>query len=278
MASIFLAVPHHGSLIGGTMIGCVKASKDHQICIAESAFGCLTHNFNMLLTVCLNHRHVGHFTHFAMIHSDIAPAEGWLDVLMEEITKHEADVVSNVIAIRDMRGLTSTGIGTFGRWSTDRLTLKQIHELPETFGIESLTDDPGKFLAINTGLWVCDITRPWIDSFTASGQPGFHVENRFWRDDEGVIATEFRPEDWAFSEWAARHDMKVMASRRVAARHNGPMDFGNDCVYGSYTYDEDYSKIIKLEDLVNPRDHPVTHRQAPSKNGVAVADGARSPG
>src|SRR5512146_50667 len=66
--------------------------------------------FNRLWAAALTKAQRGKITHFAMLHSDIAPEPGFLDVLMEECCRLNADLVSAVIPLKDGRAVTSTAI------------------------------------------------------------------------------------------------------------------------------------------------------------------------
>lgn len=241
MSKIFLALPHSGSLIGGVLTGCCNSSAKHKVLTAECPFGCLTHNFNVLWTLALNNREDG-ITHFAMLHSDIAPQPFFIDTLMDEMEATDAEVMSAVIAIKDNRGLTSTGLGTLGEWGVKRFALKELDKMPETFSLAFTEHDPGQYLAINVGLWVCDIRRPWVDEF-----PGFRVQNRIYRNPEGVYCAQFRPEDWDFAEWLHTHDVRTFVTRKVGANHRGVMDYGNQSPWGTMDTDEDYETSLGID-------------------------------
>jgi hypothetical protein len=247
MSKIFLAIPHNGSVIGGVITGCCNCSSKHKVLTAECPFGCLTHNFNVMWTTALNNRENG-ITHFAMLHSDIIPQPLFLDVLMDELEANDADVMSAVIAIKDNRGLTSTGLGWPGEWGVKRLTLAELMAMPETFSLAFTEHEPGQYLAFNTGLWVADLRRPWVDDF-----PGFKVQNRIHRNAEGVYCAQFRPEDWDFSEWTHRRGLRAFVTRKCGANHRGVMDFGNGSSWGTMATDEDYEtgKTIELGEIVS---------------------------
>ncbi len=232
--NIFLAIPHNGLLRPGVITACSRASRNHQVATCDQAFGCLTHNFNCLWCDALNLRKEMGFTHFAMCHDDIRPYPFWLDTLADEMERLDADVVSSVIAIKDNRGVSSTGIGEYEKRKVCRLTMTEVYKLPETFQASDI--DPHGYLAINTGLWICDIRKPWVDDF-----PGFKVQNWIERNPEGGKQARFWPEDWQFGEWLGQRDLRVFATRKVLATHIGGCEFGNSEPWGSWSTDEEFA-------------------------------------
>jgi hypothetical protein len=140
--------------------------------------GCslLCKGFNELWTLALNNQAELGFTHFAMLHSDIVPEDGWLDLLVDEQQRTGADVVSCVSPLKSGEGLTSTAIDGDGEWNLSRrLTMREVMKLPETFGVEDcgVPDcspssphwNPNRRLLVNTGCWIADLSKPWVRQF-----------------------------------------------------------------------------------------------------------------
>lgn len=158
----------------------------------------------------------GEIDGWAMIHADVVAENGWLDVLEAERLRVGADVIAAHIPIKSGDGLSSTGVDV-GReaWRTPRLTMPQIHALPET-----VTDaDVGGPLLLNTGLWLGRLG-PWLD----------HVWFRFhnWiRKVDGRRRAEFIPEDWDFSRQLQGHGLRLAATRKVQVIHHGAAGYGN---------------------------------------------------
>lgn len=220
----------------------------------------LDHAFNRLWAVALNLREKG-ATHFAMQHDDVAPCQGWLDILMAELVRTGADVVSAVVPIKSEAGLTSTAVETDDDYFPRRLTMKEVHDLPETFADE----DVGGELLLNTGLWVCDIRRPWVDT---PSPLVFHTVNRIVLDDEGQWQAQAKSEDWEFSRAARARGARLLATRKVALHHAGEMRFTNSTVWGEWQTDEVYRK--RLREAAEACAAPVNPREPQPAEGACA--------
>jgi hypothetical protein len=191
-------------------------------------------SFNRLWAMALNARAEHGVTHFAMCHDDVVPSPGWADVLIDELDRTGADVCSAVVPIKDPRGLTSTGIRNAGTGSTRRLTMREIFDLPETFGLRQVSGiGEGDLLAVNTGLWVCRLDAPWVERF-----PGFAMTDAVRRVGDRWEAGCV-PEDWQFSEWLWRQGLKAAATRKVALAHvdDDGKEYRSDSVWGEWETD-----------------------------------------
>jgi hypothetical protein len=109
-ATVYLAVPHYDCLIAQALPGLMTASQRHRYILALEGGSLLALGFNQLWCRALNDRREGGITHFAMHHADIEAPAGWLDRLIDEQRRVDADVLSVVVPIKDGRGLTSTGV------------------------------------------------------------------------------------------------------------------------------------------------------------------------
>jgi SAM-dependent methyltransferase len=237
MSATWLAIPHTGFIHPGVMHSAMHASRD-PVHVAEQAFGCLTHNFNVLWANAYNHATELDLTHFAMLHSDITASPGWIDTLIEEADRVGADVLSVVIAIADGRGLTSTGLRAPGGWYVRRLTMTEIYKLPETFCGDDL-GEPDRQLVLNTGCWICRFSKDLWQKF-----PGFHVQNQLrYYPESDTLEAGFWPEDWEFSSWCHEHGLKIYATRKVSATHHGRVSFANTGAWGNWPYDLDATII-----------------------------------
>jgi len=255
------------------MPGCeasvVMSSSKHQMTFMPSEFGDIPHNFNMGWCAALNLQQERGFTHWAMIHSDIRTSPYWLDTLIGEMDRVNADIMTTIIAIKDWRGLTTTGIRHFGLWGSRRYTMREIFQLPETFSIED-TDEPTEILAINTGCWVCRFPRAgWPWKF-----PGFKNEHRIvWR--KGQATPEFDSEDWFFSEWAASQGLRVFATRKAEVFHIGRQEFGNNAIWGMQQTDDwrpKYPAVMTPEECLAEQPHEESQdRPLPAADAIADA-------
>lgn len=219
-ASVFVGIPtYNGWLKAQALDGILLASERHRLHYKPGYGSLLAMNFNALWCRALNSRRREPWTHFAMLHADIAPPPGWLDTLLTEMARVEADVLSCCVAIKDDRRLTSTGvIGPDG--NIRRLTVKEIHRLPQTF---SAADLPAIGLSgplvVNTGLWVCDFSKPWVEEVC------FNVGDAIRREANGDYRPVIAPEDWKFSDWCNRRGLKVCATTAVRPRHYGEGEY-----------------------------------------------------
>lgn len=170
--------------------------------------------------------------YFAQQHSDVVGEPGWLDILLEEIEKHEADLVSAAVAIKDTRGLTSTTVFDLATGKHRRITMRELMELPETFSVEDVPWAPhGSVLCTNTGLWACKFG-PWCEKVV------FTIRDFISCDENGTWTVGFWPEDWQFAMDAARLGQKIMVTRRACVQHIGTFPFRNDRAWGSLEHDE----------------------------------------
>ena len=232
--SIFLAVPHYGAIVPEALVSLTMASARHRVSLTTNGASLLAHNFNCLWSAALNERRDRGLTHFAMHHADVGAEPGWIDILLDEMTRVDADVISTVIPIKDARGLTSTGLQDPGTLHIRRLTMAEIFDLPVTFSANDC--EPGAvdstlYLMVNTGLWLCDFTKPWVE------EAYFEIRDRIVRTATGRFQANVLPEDWNFSGWCARRGLKVWATRAVKVSHHGQASFRNDSIWGDWQTD-----------------------------------------
>lgn len=222
----------------------------------------LTKAFNNLWCAALNARAQG-VTHFAMIHADIVPAEpGWLDTLLAELTRLGADVVSAVSPIKSDLGLTSTAVALDlgDPWLCRRLTMREVYDLPETFGAA----DVGGPLLLNTALWVCDLRRPFwdeVENDATTGKLCFDFRNRIVRDPEtGAWHAETVSEDWLFSQELNRRGAKLYATRKVVLGHEGSAEYSTGRAWGRQATDEVFHKLNEQRKRQCESSSPATTR------------------
>jgi hypothetical protein len=174
-----------------------------------------------------------------MVHADIGPGPWWVDTLLAELDRLDADVISVVSPIKGEEGITSTAMLVNGERACRRLTLQEVHMLPETF---SSLDIPYEgTLLVNTGCFLADIRKPWAEEVV------FRETDRIekYKDD---FQPSVMSEDWNWSLDMSRWTLNVYATRKVHLKHWGEKEYDNSS-WGTWGTDEEYLKI-KAEDLI----------------------------
>lgn len=250
----------------------------------------LASNFNKLWCGALNEVHQGgRVDYFAMIHDDIGPEDFWLDKLIDELEAKQLDILGVAVPIKDGRGITSLALHNgpvaksedeFYLWLEScgvehsslnieevsrlqsayaalvqreydwrpfcRLSMHDIYQLPETF----TSDDVGKPLLLNTGLWVCKFDLSW------ARQVHFEVNDRIAFDDKrDMYHAQDEPEDWYFSRQCHELGLKIGATRKVGVSHRGEIDFGNTQPWGRNAWDTEYTDKSPVANAL-PHDIP----------------------
>jgi hypothetical protein len=202
----------------------------HHIQFNVEAGSLLAYNFNLLWCRALNLRQSPTPPdRFVMMHSDIEAESCWMDKLLDEMDRLDADVLSCVIPIKDARGLTSTGLMDPGDKHIRRLTMGEVVNLPETFCADD-TDDPGHWLMLNTGLFAVNFKKPWVEEVCFNIVDQIYSENkRFWP----VVLSE----DWNFSRWCVARGLKIFATRKIKIIHHGLMGYPNTTAWGDLQRD-----------------------------------------
>jgi hypothetical protein len=231
MANVFIAVPHYDQLAPQSLEGLILATAEHKYSINTEGGSLLALVFNRLWVRALNRRKDG-VTHFAMHHADVEAPAGWVDVLVNEMRDWQADVLSVVLPIKDQRGLTSTGLQSAVTKKIRRFTMTEVLNLPRTFDRFEVDGYDDEILMVNTGLWICNFTKPWVEKVC------FHILDGITKDEDGTFQARAVPEDWNFSTWCAEQGLRVFATRAVAAKHHGRASYPNDSVWGTYQTDE----------------------------------------
>lgn len=234
---IFLCMPTHN---GSANLWAARAfyrapSARLPLFYAESSRSLLANCFNLLWAGALNLAKSERLTHFVMLHSDVIPEDFWVDRLYEEITRTKAAVVSTVLPIKDIQGITSTAIAAKeDPWEVERrLTMREVYSLPETFSAADC-GYPDRALLVNTGCWIADL------SFFEDKRIGFEVRDKLIVQEiiqdtpttESFVRPLCIPEDWNFSREVHEAGGKVLATRRIKAQHVGHHAFTNEQAWG----------------------------------------------
>lgn len=225
------------------------ASQERAIMSTIQQSSLLAAGCNHLWCDALNNRERHNLKWFVLLHADIAPEQWFVDKMIDIAEKNDADLLSAVVPIKNMEGITSTALSgpdSFTRLT--RLTMKQIQhpnfpktfdwwdafnalscKLPEDLRIEFPEEgDVSKkpFLLVNTGCMVCRLDRPW------SHQAYFTINDRIVPGMGGTFKAEVEPEDWFFSRRVAELGGKVMATSEITLEHVGSMAFYSNRVWG----------------------------------------------
>lgn len=231
---VLLACPHYGEIHARTVMALLEVPQQGiRVRFALSGMSALAYNFNTLWCIGLNGRQDPGFTHFCMIHSDIVPGGSWLLDLMNILEEQRADVVSVAVPIKDGQGIVSAGLdmGTADDpWRRRRLTMHELHRLPETFDhhdLARLWDAPTEnALLFNTGLWLAKLGPAWPE------QIRFTMQDRIEKCADGVFKPRMEPEDWDFSKQVHRMGLRAVCTRRVPVNHLGGLGYTNAAPWG----------------------------------------------
>lgn len=228
---VFLGMPHNGPIEVGASAG-MKPRCDFPVQPVFVGGSILCHNFNQLWCRALDMRTQVPITHFAMLHSDVHPEEAWLAKLIDEMERTGADVLSVVSPIKSDSGHVSIAIDApagSDEFEIERvLTTTEVMGLPETFSAADC-GFPDRLLLVNTGCWVCDFRKPWVEAAF------FETVTAIKRDEAGAFIPKVMSEDWLFSRYVQRAGGKVLATRKASLHHVGAQRFPNNFAWGEAT-------------------------------------------
>jgi hypothetical protein len=240
---VLLAMPRYGEAVNfeaaTALYQPILPGSELQVRLRAPSGSLLACVFNSAWARACDLYDAGELDGFAMIHSDIAPPPGWLDVLHREMLATGADVIAAAVPIKDDRGLSSTGVDDTGDpWRIRRLTMRQLKDLPETF----TEADVGGPLLLNTGLWFCRLG-PWCDRVCFTIRDTIRKEP----DRDGKLRRKARvqPEDWDFSRQCRALGLNLAATRKVVVRHFGEEFWSNQDVWG---WDHDMQNAPRSEE------------------------------
>jgi hypothetical protein len=232
---IYLGMPGYGKQTAAAGRALWNASRNmSQVAVEYAPGSLLACNFNKLWCTALNRVHKGErLDYFAMLHDDIGCQDFWLDELIDELEAKQLDVLGVVVPIKDMRGITSIALHHPGdNWNVDcRLSMHDVYQLPETF---TSADLGGAQLLLNTGCWVAKWNQEWARQvrFTINDRIVFDVPHNCYRP-------EVESEDWYFSRLLNEMELKIGATRKIAVKHEGDVEFSNTFPWGSQAFDNE---------------------------------------
>jgi hypothetical protein len=231
VSKILLVTPTYNGTIQrevGAMLAHAQIRTKQEVIAWSGETSFLTFQFNKFWCLALNDKNI---SHFVMLHADVCPADvNWMNKLISIADSKNADVLSAVCRLKREDGATSTAIakkGAFGNYQ--RLTLKNVQKLPETFNVNHVADffqlDPADSnLLINTG---CMVVR--MSNRKALETMRFTVNNWIARDEETKqFYPVSEPEDWEWSTQAANKGLSVWATRAVAVTHVGVKGYDSE--------------------------------------------------
>lgn len=230
---VALLMPYYGGVSLGAARGLYARPTDGDVdvvLVVDGSSSLLPHTFNQLLCSVLSHREERNITHLAMLHSDIAPCRGWLDVLYREMRTHNADLMSAVSPIKDQspNPRTSTAIGSMAEMFRiyRYVHMSDRQRLPVTFGNSDVClPNSDQTLLVNTGCFLADLRKPWWDDFA------FEFLTRIHRDPEtGERIAEVCSEDWVMSRKFTTAGAKICATWAVPLVHHGVAEWSNQTV------------------------------------------------
>lgn len=232
---IVLGMPGYGKQTSAAGRAFWRASRDMSGVVNEYSPGSLLAcNFNKLWCTALNMVHRGErVDYFAMLHDDIGAEDFWLDSLIDELEAKQLDVLGVVVPIKDTRGVTSIALHHPGdNWNPEcRLTMHDVFQLPETFTSDDLG---GMQILLNTGCWVAKWNQEW------ARQVKFTINDRIVFDrTSNAYYPEVESEDWYFSRLLNEMDLKIGATRKIAVKHEGDIEFSNTFQWGTKSFDNE---------------------------------------
>lgn len=245
MRKILLALPRLGqveaeAMFAATMTAAHPTLQDMGLVLDPKVSSLLAFGFNQSWCNFLNDPS---YTHFAILHADLEPDLWWMETLLAELEETGADVIHAVAAIKDCRGITSTGIGNakdkFSR--VRRITTTELLEaLPPTFGLDDLLKLPGPMpenpcLCPNTGCLL--IKRGMWTTFF----PGFCISDQVkFNSEHGMYMPETEPEDWNLGRWCHNRGVRVLGTTKVKTNHYGRSVYPTTAAWGQWKTDEQF--------------------------------------
>ena len=207
--NIFVALPSYGGAASPNMSAIINmvmnGEAGSRVTMKTYHSSLLTHGFNLAWVEALNLRTNGRVTHFLMLHNDVQPwPTVWLPMLLGEMDREDADVLSAIVPIKDGSRGTSTAIDTDNKWRPHRLTIEEVLAQPTTW--------TNPRLLINTGCLLINMTKPWVEQIC------FRINNQNELVD-GKWITHVEPEDWNFSRQCHALGVKVFATRILPIIH-----------------------------------------------------------
>lgn len=272
---VLLGVPSSGSPCEESALASWLCSLKHEVVRIPSCTEGL--NFNSLWCSALNGGMHDGFTHFAMMHTDIHVVEDepelrWIDRLMEEMDSVGADFISTPNVIKDIRGVTSCGIGNKdNRWCPyRRFTTRELKALPRTFNAAD-AGYPDRYLLHNEALCLFDMRKPlwYIPDQQMRVRCDFNVDEEI-KLEGGRWVRRQETEDWKFSRMIAEMGAKSYITSRVELIHYGRIGYSNKSDEISFLNgDENTAEFWRKKDVQPPEEHERRSTAGPEAGSAA---------
>lgn len=227
---VFIALPSYNGQSASKQLYSLSAIVKKGWLVASTEFSSLAHSFNRMWADCLNRKRTEGFTHFVMCHADIVPHGNWIQILLDEMKTHGADIISAISPIKDHLGITSTGRMRPDVKCIERFTMHQVYQLPETFTFPDIV--------LNTGCMCVNLAFPFVE------QLFFRFQDWIEKNEKGEFVARTVSEDWLFSADAASMGAKLYATRKVKLEHIGTMHFGTHGPWGQCQRDPNFPDSV----------------------------------
>ena len=241
---VFLAHPSYGQTEpeSGFAERCASLRDDVEVHCASFRKSMTCHNFNDHLRECMQR---GGYQYWCLLHADVAPAEGFVDAMLDSLESRDLDVTHAPCRYKNDSGKVMTALGRPGKfWGPNReITTSELAQLPHTFDADDvceLFDMPDRILLPNTGCMMFRLDS-WIEDF-----PGFRMIDQFGRDSlSGDWVARSVSEDYWFGFWAAENGVRVGGTKHPTG-HWGRREFRSDEICGQ-EHDEGFLRVAQLE-------------------------------
>lgn len=247
---VYLGIPSYGNHHPTTTNAvCDAYTAKARVAVHQETNSLLARCFNRMWAKALSLAVQRDIDYFVMLHADINPCSGWLQMLLDEIQATGADLLSVVSPIKSLQGLTSTAVDIGHPWQMRRLTVREVDTLPETF----TSDDVGGPLLVNTGCWIADLRKSCFYQRNEAGElrAFFTIkDNITWSPAENHFRVNVLPEDWGFSRMLHELGADIRATRKISLGHYGEYEFTNTGGWGELDTDPEPQKLAAIEQAV----------------------------
>ncbi len=275
---LLIGVPSTGWISEGTANASFLASKRHKVHRRPSCAS--GGNFNELWAAALTAGAAGSITHYAQLHADIEVIESesgllWADRQIEEMDAVDADFLSSPLAIKDIRKLTSCGIGNPANpWKPwRRFTTKELDSFPRTFDAAQV-GYATRYLLHNFALCIWDMRKPvWYQTDEDGETPFvFNFREKIKRVGD-VWERSQDSEDWAYSRIMWQRGVKSFLTTRIEVIHLGELGWSNKGSEGGIYQNGDEDLASQWRSEIKPPPKPARNL----RSGLALTGSLGAP-